>query len=132
MYPYMNEDAAFERLKDLPVSGPVGRVLQERHAVGLQVREVTAGYPIKQEENEDVRVSPSGQLLTGDHNLVNLQVKLYYTVKDSPQDIERYVLLGDRVDALAHLRPAVTHLDRAILFEPHDGLGDLLEPVAQP
>ena len=41
-------------------------------------------------------------------------------------------LLGDGVDALAHLRPAMAHLDAAVVTEAHDGLGDLLEPVAEP
>ena len=40
-------------------------------------------------------------------------------------------LLGDGVDALAHLGPAVAHLDPAVVAEAHDGLGDLLEPVAE-
>ena len=73
-----------------------GRVLDEQPGPGLhfflpwgldqvdrvkvQVREVTVGYPVKQEESDDLRASPPGQLLTGDHNLVNLQATLYYTV----------------------------------------------------
>jgi membrane protease subunit HflK len=93
-----------------------GRVLDEQPGPGLhfflpwgldqvdrvkvQVREVTVGYPVKQEESDDLRASPPGQLLTGDHNLVNLQATLYYTVKDGKENIERYVLLGDRVDML--------------------------------
>ena len=41
-------------------------------------------------------------------------------------------LQGDGVDALAHLGPAVADLDAAVLVEPDDGLGHLLEPVAEP
>ena len=37
----------------------------------------------------------------------------------------------DRVDALAHLRPAVADLDGAVVVEPNDGLGDLDEAVAE-
>ena len=40
-------------------------------------------------------------------------------------------LQGDGVHALAHLGPAVAHLDRAVGVEAHDGLGDLLEAVAE-
>src|SRR6185369_5526044 len=40
-------------------------------------------------------------------------------------------LAGDRVHALAHLGPAVTDLDRAVLLAPHDRAGDLLEAVAE-
>ena len=39
----------------------------------------------------------------------------------------------DGVDALPHLRPAVTHLHRAVMgVEAHHGPGPLLEPVAEP
>ena len=40
-------------------------------------------------------------------------------------------LEGDGVDALAHLGPAVAHLDGAVVLEAHDRLGDLLEAVAE-
>ena len=40
-------------------------------------------------------------------------------------------LHGDGVHALAHLGPAVAHLDLAVGAEPHDGAGDLVEPVAE-
>ena len=41
-------------------------------------------------------------------------------------------LQRDRVHALAHLGPAVAHLDRSVVAEVDDRLGDLLEPVAEP
>ena len=40
-------------------------------------------------------------------------------------------LEGDGVHALAHLGPAVAHLDGAVVLEAHDGPGDLLEAVAE-
>ena len=35
---------------------------------------------------------PAGQLLTGDHNLVNVQATLYYKVR--PDEVEDYVAAG--------------------------------------
>ena len=40
-------------------------------------------------------------------------------------------LRGDGVHALAHLGPAVPHLDGAVLLEAHDRARDLLEAVAE-
>src|SRR5262249_31975923 len=39
-----------------------------------------------------------GQLLTGDHNLVNLQAVIHYNVGETDQDLEDFVLHKDRVD----------------------------------
>lgn len=92
-----------------------GRILEDKPGPGLhfvlpwgmdqvaivkvnQVREVTVGHPLW--ETDDERATPPGQLLTGDHNLINLQVKLYYTVKDEPRELEKYVLGADRVESL--------------------------------
>src|SRR5215204_7096619 len=69
-----------------------GRVLEEKPEPGLwiglpwgmdrvdrvevdRVRQVSVGY------SEDESGLPSGQVLTGDHNLVNLRVLLYYKVR---------------------------------------------------
>ena len=41
---------------------------------------------------------PAGQLLTGDHNLVNVQAVLTYKVR--PDEEAEYVFQADRVDAL--------------------------------
>ena len=40
-------------------------------------------------------------------------------------------LRGDRVHALAHLGPAVPHLDGAVGLEAHDRADDLEESVAE-
>jgi membrane protease subunit HflK len=88
-----------------------GRVLAEKPDPGLwvglpwgmdrvdrvvvdQVRTVSVGYS---EELPD-RAMPAGQLLTGDHNLVNVQVTLLYKVR--PDNVADYVVQGDRVDGL--------------------------------
>jgi membrane protease subunit HflK len=42
--------------------------------------------------------SPTGQLLTGDHNLVNAQATLFWKVK--PDELDDYVVQADKVEAL--------------------------------
>jgi membrane protease subunit HflK len=54
------------------------------------VRSVTVGY--RDEESGD---TPAGQLLTGDHNLVNVQVVLYYKVR--PDQVADFVVEQDRI-----------------------------------
>jgi membrane protease subunit HflK len=59
------------------------------------VRRVTVGYrPEASEEN------PVGQFLTGDQNLVNVQVAVDYAVGDSAGDLDDYVAQKDRVDGV--------------------------------
>ncbi|HEY7428053.1 MAG TPA: SPFH domain-containing protein [Gemmataceae bacterium] len=60
-----------------------------------RVQSVRIGY---QEDDLSGESMPSGQLLTGDHNLVNVQAVLTYKVRRE-QEAE-YVLQADRVDAL--------------------------------
>lgn len=87
-----------------------GRVLPERPEPGLhlglpwgvdrvdrvavdQLRRVVVGY----QEGGDAAM-PAGQLLTGDHNLVNVQATIYYKVR--PDEAASYVVQADRVDGL--------------------------------
>jgi membrane protease subunit HflK len=87
-----------------------GRVLPERPEPGLwvglpwgmdrvdrvavdRVQSVTVGY----QETDSEALQP-GQLLTGDHNLVNVQASLYYQVR-LPEIVD-YVLQEDRVEPL--------------------------------
>jgi membrane protease subunit HflK len=87
-----------------------GRVLEEKPEPGLwvglpwvmdrvdrvavdRVQSVTVGY-----QDGEGDALPPGQLLTGDHNLVNVQAALYYKVRAA--EIEDYVVQGDRVEAL--------------------------------
>jgi membrane protease subunit HflK len=60
------------------------------------VRPVRVGYDLAADESDEI--TPPGQLLTGDHNLVNVQVVLDYTVNDA--QIEDYVVQAERVDAI--------------------------------
>ncbi len=73
---------------------PWGMDRVDRVAVD-RVQSVVAGY---REDDGSGDTMPSGQLLTGDHNLVNVQVVLTYKV--SPNEEANYVEQADRVDAL--------------------------------
>jgi membrane protease subunit HflK len=88
-----------------------GRVLPERPEPGLhfglpwgmdrvdrvaadQRRRIVVGF----QEGSDRQGTPPGQLLTGDHNLVNVQATLYFKVR--PDAAADYVTQADRVDGL--------------------------------
>jgi membrane protease subunit HflK len=90
-----------------------GRVLPDKPGPGLWVglpwgmdrvdrvsvdslRRVEVGY--REDQDENPQLTPPGQLLTGDHNLVNVRVVLGYTVR--PDEVEEYVLQQDRADGL--------------------------------
>jgi membrane protease subunit HflK len=60
-----------------------------------QVRQVVVGYRDEEDENAAL---PAGQMLTGDHNLVNVQVVLFYTV--DPEGVAEFVIQQPRVEAL--------------------------------
>lgn len=89
-----------------------GRVLPEKPAPGLfvgmpwgidrvdrievdRVRTAKVGYRF---DSPDEGPAPVGQLLTGDHNLVNIQVVLHYSVNED--EVEDYVVHRDQVDEL--------------------------------
>jgi membrane protease subunit HflK len=90
-----------------------GRVLDEKPGPGLwvglpwgldqvdrvqvdRVRRVSVGFDSG--ADEDDALVPPGQLLTGDHNLVNVRVVIEYSVIDDQAD--RYVVQQDQVDDL--------------------------------
>jgi membrane protease subunit HflK len=92
-----------------------GRVLDEKPGPGLHVglpwgmdrvervqvdrlRRVTVGFRPEAQDDPSARGTPPGQLLTGDHNLVDVQVVLDYSVR--PEEVERFVLYGDGADGL--------------------------------
>jgi membrane protease subunit HflK len=78
----------------LAIQLPWGVDRVDRVAVD-RVQSVRVGY---QEDDLSGESMPAGQLLTGDHNLVNVQAVLTYKVRRD-QEAE-YVLQADRVDAL--------------------------------
>jgi membrane protease subunit HflK len=71
---------------------PWGMDRVDRVAVD-QLRRVLVGY----QEGGD-RAMPAGQLLTGDHNLVNVQATIFYKVR--PDEAADYVTQADRVDGV--------------------------------
>jgi modulator of FtsH protease HflK len=89
-----------------------GRVIEDKPGPGLhfflpwsidqvqivkvnEVRDITVGQMFA--DAEDETATPSGQLLTGDHNLIDVQVKVYYSVIDDPAQIEKFALQSARV-----------------------------------
>jgi membrane protease subunit HflK len=80
---------------------PWGMDRVDRVAVD-RVQSTTVGF--REEGNDDPM--PPGQLLTGDHNLVNTQATLYWKVR--PENLEDYVAQADRVeDVLTRAAEAV-------------------------
>lgn len=92
-----------------------GRVLEDKPGPGLHVglpwgmdrvdrvpvelvRQVAVGY---QPGAESGPTTPAGQYLTGDRNLVNIQVIIHYAVDGD--DLENYAEQASRVDALVEL-----------------------------
>jgi len=90
----------FGRVVDKPGPGlrvglPYGMERVDRVPVDL-VRRVAIGY--QPETDESDQTTPPGQLLTGDHNLVNVQVVLDYSVRDD--QLEDYVVQAERADGM--------------------------------
>ncbi len=90
-----------------------GRILEDKPGPGLfvglpwgldqvvrvpvgRVKRVLVGAASAEEEEQGE--TPPGQLLTGDHNLVNVQAEITYTVFEDQAD--KFVLQIDRADAL--------------------------------
>jgi membrane protease subunit HflK len=73
---------------------PWGMDRVDRVAVD-KIQSVTVGY---QDEVPKDTAIPAGQLLTGDHNLVNIQFTLTYKVR--PAEVAEYVTQIDRVEEL--------------------------------
>jgi membrane protease subunit HflK len=61
-----------------------------------QVRRVVAGY--QPDQDEDTQGAPAGQLITGDHNLVNIQVVVHYAVDEN--QVVSFFEQADRADGL--------------------------------
>ena len=67
-----------------------------------RVRNVVVGY----QDEEAGQTVPAGQMLTGDHNLVNLQATFYYKVK--ADEVVAYAIQAERVEeVLAQVAEAV-------------------------
>lgn len=91
-------------LDDKPVPGlwvglPWGMDRVDRVPVNL-VRRIDVGYQPADEENGAAPVPAAGQLLTGDHNLVNVRVAVHFAVAAGDDALVHYVLNEDRLDGL--------------------------------
>lgn len=92
-----------------------GRILDERPKPGLyiglpwgidrvdriqvsEIRRVVVGFPGAAAEREFVDSTPPGQLLTGDHNLINLQAEVQYSVVEN--EVEKFLLQRDRANGI--------------------------------
>jgi membrane protease subunit HflK len=75
---------------------PWGIEQVDRVPVGL-VRQVSVGM-VSGDMDDNTPTTPPGQLLTGDHNLVNVQAVLDYAVDEN--QVESFVLVQDRADTL--------------------------------
>jgi modulator of FtsH protease HflK len=61
-------------------------------------RQLTVGYD--PETGFDAPGTPAGQLLTGDQNLVNVQLVLDYAIGETDEDLDDFVNHRDQVDAI--------------------------------
>jgi membrane protease subunit HflK len=92
----------FGRVVDRPGPGlwiglPYGMDRVDHVPVDL-VRGLRIGY--MPDADEDDQATPLGQLLTGDHNLVNVQLVIDYAVGASDEEIENYVVQGERAEGI--------------------------------
>src|SRR5262245_54948170 len=72
----------------LYVGLPWGIDRVQRVAVNLE-RSVIVGWT-SQEDTAEPSVTPPGQLLTGDHNLVNVRAQIHFMV--IPEEVERFAV----------------------------------------
>ncbi len=87
---------------------PWGLDLVERVPVGRKKR-VIVGVAKKEEDEQGE--TPAGQLLTGDHNLVNVEAEIHYTVRED--QVDKFVLQAERADGLlARHRRSPGRVDR--------------------
>jgi membrane protease subunit HflK len=61
-------------------------------------QQLTAGYNL--ENWSDVPGTPPGQFVTGDHNVVNVQLVLQYAIEETDQELDDYVMHRDQVEAV--------------------------------
>jgi membrane protease subunit HflK len=92
----------FGRIVDTPGPGIyIGLPWGLDRVDGVQVnreRRITVGFEPRTGEDEAGQKTPTGQLLTGDHNLINVQVVIGYTLQEN--EVAKFVLHADRADAL--------------------------------
>ncbi len=95
---------------------PWGMDRVDRVPVG-RARRVSIGSSAAAAEEQGV--SPAGQLVTGDHNLVNVQVEVVYAVHDDDRAIAKFVVQADRAEELV-IRATESALAEWIAARPVD------------
>jgi len=75
--------------------------------ISVQIRRVAVGY--EKETDDDEEAVPPGQFLTGDHNLVNVQAKIDYSVDEAN--------LVDHLEQMDRLEAIVTRTVEGVLAE---------------
>ncbi|MSU80157.1 MAG: protease modulator HflK [Gemmataceae bacterium] len=78
----------------LHISWPWGIDRVDLAPVG-RVRDIKVGYVEKKDDDDSI--VPIGQMVTGDHNLVNVQATIYFRVREA--DVEKFVLQQANIDA---------------------------------
>lgn len=76
---------------------PWGMDRVDRVPIGL-VRRVTLGSVAAGRDDIDDLTIADGQLLTGDHNLVNVQAEVYFTVNE--EEVEKFALQAEQAEDL--------------------------------
>jgi membrane protease subunit HflK len=92
----------FGRVVDKPGPGlylglPWGMDRVDRVPVDRE-RRIIVGFDSRDQEDGDQERMPDGQLLTGDHNLINLRVEINYTI--DAEQVDKFVLQANQVDSL--------------------------------
>jgi membrane protease subunit HflK len=64
----------------------------------LTARQLTVGYDPA--TWSDVSGTPTGQFLSGDHNLVNVQLVLHYAIGETDQELDDYVMHQDQINVV--------------------------------
>lgn len=83
-----------------------------------EYRKVPIGFAPADEETEAL-TTPQGQLLTGDHNLVNIQALIFYAVQRDSDGVQRFVFQQDRARDLV-ARTAETVLAEWVAGRKYD------------
>jgi modulator of FtsH protease HflK len=82
-------------------------------------RQVEVGFAL--DAVEDAGVSPAGQFLTGDQNLINIRLILEYAIDDREGELENFLSQRDSVDGLL-IREAETLSAEWIAAHPVDAV----------
>ena len=61
-------------------------------------RQLAVGYD--PDTWSDIPGTPTGQFLTGDHNLVNVQLVLHYAIGETDAELDDFVMHQDQVDVV--------------------------------